>query len=52
MCLKLIFLYFEVKKTACAMTKVNTGWFKKSGPPSDFSYWSTWPAQGLWAYGL
>ena len=52
MYLKLIFLYFEVKNAIIAMTKVHTGWFKKSSPPSDFSYGPTWPSQGLWAYGL
>ena len=36
MYLKLIFLYFEVKNATCAMTKVHTGWFKKSSPPQIF----------------
>ena len=36
MYLKLIFLYFEVENVTIAMTKVHTGWFKKSGPPQIF----------------
>ena len=48
----LIIHCFEVKNATYATTKVNTGWFKKIRPPSDFSYGTTWPARALWAHGL
>ena len=48
----LIIHCFEVKNSSNVINKVNTEWFKKIGPPSDFSYGTTWPAQALWAHGL
>ena len=49
---QLIFLYFEVKNATIAMTKVHTGWFKKSGDPLRFflrAHLACSGSMGIWS---